>query len=83
MGVAVAFVLVGCATALMLPLCATEYSDGSLSDITDTTRTVKTGSGTLTLSIEKEDMNWKADNRQRELEQHQAENHQDASWSGS
>ena len=36
--------------------------------------------GTLTLSIEKEDMNWKADNRQRELEQHQAENHQDASW---
>lgn len=48
--VAGAFVLVGCTTALMLPLCATEYSDGSLSDITDTTRTVKTGSGTLTLS---------------------------------
>ncbi|MBQ3344340.1 MAG: autotransporter-associated beta strand repeat-containing protein [Kiritimatiellae bacterium] len=48
--VAVAFVLCGCAMALMLPLCATEYSAGSLSGITDATRTVKTGSGTLTLS---------------------------------
>lgn len=48
--VAVAFALSGCAMALMLPLCATEYSDGSLANITDASRTIKTGSGTLTLS---------------------------------
>ena len=49
-GVAVAFALSGCAMALMLPLCATEHSDGLLSDITETSRTIKTGSGMLTLS---------------------------------
>ena len=48
--VAVAFALSGCAMALMLPLCATEHSDGLLSDITETSRTIKTGSGMLTLS---------------------------------
>lgn len=37
-------------------------------------------SGTLTLAVEKEDMNWKADNRPREFEQHPSDNHQDASW---
>ena len=37
-------------------------------------------SGTLTLSVEKEDMNWKADSRPRNFEQHPSDNHQDASW---
>ena len=48
--VAVAFALSGCAMALMLPLCADTYTDGSLANITNTSRTVKSGSGTLTLS---------------------------------
>ena len=48
--VAVAFALCCCAMTLALPLCATEYSDGSLANITDTSRTIKTGDGTLVLS---------------------------------
>ena len=52
--VAVAFALCGCAMTLALPLCANTYDASGetvLSNITETTRTVKTnGSGTLILS---------------------------------
>jgi len=42
--------LCGCAMTLALPLCADSYTDGSLANITNTTRFVKSGSGTLVLS---------------------------------
>ena len=44
------FALCGCAMALTLPLCADSYTDGSLANITNTTRFVKSGTGTLVLS---------------------------------
>ena len=43
-------VLCGCAMTLALPLCADSYTDGSLSNITNATRFVKSGTGTLVLS---------------------------------
>ena len=47
---AITCTLCGCAMTLALPLCADTYTDGSLTNITETSRTVKTGSGTLVLS---------------------------------
>ena len=48
--VSVALVLCGFAITLALSLCADTHTDGSLTNITETSRTVKTGSGTLVLS---------------------------------
>ena len=48
--VSVALVLCGFAITLALPLCADTYTDGSLANITETLRTIKTGDGTLVLS---------------------------------
>ena len=42
--------LCGCAMTFALPLCADTYTDGALSNITNTTRFVKSGTGTLVLS---------------------------------
>ena len=48
--VSVALVLCGFAITLALSLCADTHTDGSLTNITETSRTDKNGSGTLVLS---------------------------------